>query len=261
MPRLSVSELLSQTGKVVVVTGASKGIGRSIARRFAEAGASVAVHYREDRAGALHGVDEAHALGSDAAAVTADVRRADDVARLFEEVAERLGEVDVLINNAGVYPLHSLTDVSEKQWAAVVETNLSGVHLCTQAVARRLIGRGAPGAVVNVASIEGLRPAFMHAHYNAAKGGVLVYTRAAALELGPSGIRVNAVSPGLIARDGIEDAWPEGVESFRQRAPLGELGSPEDVADACLFLASEGARWITGSNLVVDGGVLAATAF
>lgn len=233
MTRLSVSELLSQTGKVVVVTGASKGVGRSISRRFAEAGASVAVHYREDRAGAIRGADEARALRSDAAAVTADVRRADDVARLFEEVTERLGEVDILINNAGVYPLHSLTDVSEQQWAAVV----------------------------NVASIEGLRPAFMHAHYNAAKGGVLVYTRAAALELGPSGIRVNAVSPGLIARDGIEDAWPEGVESFRQRAPLGELGSPEDVADACLFLASEGARWITGSNLVVDGGVLAATAF
>jgi NAD(P)-dependent dehydrogenase (short-subunit alcohol dehydrogenase family) len=114
---------------------------------------------------------------------------------------------------------------------------------------------------VNVASIEGLRPAPEHSHYVAAKSGVLAYTRSAALELGPHGIRVNAVSPGLIWREGIEEAWPEGVASFRSRAPLGRLGRPEEVAEACLFLSSPRASFITGANLVVDGGILTAPAF
>jgi NAD(P)-dependent dehydrogenase (short-subunit alcohol dehydrogenase family) len=114
---------------------------------------------------------------------------------------------------------------------------------------------------VNVASIEGLKPAPAHSHYVAAKSGVLAYTRSAALELGPHGIRVNAVSPGLIWREGIEEAWPEGVASFRSRAPLGRLGRPEEIAEACLFLASPRASFVTGANLVVDGGILTAPAF
>ncbi|HEX9722828.1 MAG TPA: SDR family oxidoreductase, partial [Vicinamibacteria bacterium] len=119
----------------------------------------------------------------------------------------------------------------------------------------------APGAVVNVASIEGIQPAPGHSHYSAAKSGVLAYTRSAALELGPHGIRVNAVSPGLIWREGIEEAWPEGVASFRSRAPLRRIGRPEEVAEACLFLASPRASFITGANLVVDGGILTAPVF
>jgi NAD(P)-dependent dehydrogenase (short-subunit alcohol dehydrogenase family) len=194
-------------------------------------------------------------------AIGADLREPDEVERLFEETAERLGGIDVLVNNAGSYPLHRLVDATADEWKAVLDTNLLSVHLCTQAVARRLIARGSGGAVVNVASIEGLRPAPMHSHYTAAKSGVLAYTRSAALELGPHGIRVNAVSPGLIWREGIEASWPEGVESFRARAPLGRLGRPEDVAHACLFLASSEASFVTGANLVVDGGVLAASAF
>ncbi|MDQ4078313.1 MAG: SDR family oxidoreductase, partial [Chloroflexota bacterium] len=125
----------------------------------------------------------------------------------------------------------------------------------------QMIEQGAGGAIVNIASIEAERPAPLHAHYNAAKGGVLMYTRSAALELGPHGIRVNAVSPGLIWREGIEEQWPEGVARWREAAPLTRLGRPEDVADACLFLASPAARWISGTNLVVDGGVLVRPAF
>ncbi|HXV63227.1 MAG TPA: SDR family NAD(P)-dependent oxidoreductase [Vicinamibacteria bacterium] len=221
--------------KRVVVTGAARGIGQAIAERFASARASVVAATRE----------------------LADVRNPEDVERLFENA----DEVDVLVNNAGIYPVQALLDQTLSEWNDVLETNLTGVHLCTQAAARRMIARNKPGAIVNVASIEGLQPASGHSHYCAAKAGVLAYTRSAALELGRHGIRVNAVSPGLIWREGIEEAWPSGVHAFRQRAPLGRLGRPVEVADACLFLASDAAAFITGANLVVDGGVLAAASF
>jgi NAD(P)-dependent dehydrogenase (short-subunit alcohol dehydrogenase family) len=201
------------------------------------------------------------ASGARAVAIGADLREPELVEKLFREGAGALGDVNVLVNNAGSYPLDGLLDAAPDDWKNVVETNLTAVHLATQAAARSLIARGIPGAIVNVASIEGLRPAPAHSHYVAAKAGVLAYTRSAALELGPRRIRVNAVSPGLIWREGIEEAWPEGVASFRARAPLGRLGRPEEVAEACLFLASERASFITGANLVVDGGVLTARAF
>ena len=252
-----VSELLSFTGNVVVVTGASQGIGRGIAERFASAGAAVAVHYRSGKA-------EAEALAASltrAIAIGGDLCDPNAVAQLFDEVANELGPVDVLVNNAGIYPMHSILDAPADEWQKVLDANVRTTHLCTQAAARSMKDRETGGAIVNVASIEGLRPAPLHSHYNAAKGGVLMYTQSAALELGTYGIRVNAVSPGLIWREGIEQAWPDGVERFEKRAPLKRLGRPEDIADACLFLAGKGARWITGANLVVDGGVLTATAF
>ena len=252
-----VSELLDFAGRVVVVTGASRGIGRGIAERFDAAGASVAVHYRSGR-------DDADALAASmrrAVAVGGDLREPEAVEALFASVENELGPADVLVNNAGTYPMHSILEAPPEAWQEVVDSNLRTTHLCTRVAARSMRERGTGGAIVNVASIEGLRPAPLHSHYNAAKGGVLMYTQSAALELGAHGIRVNAVSPGLIWREGIEHAWPEGVERFGKRAPLERLGRADDVADACLFLAGDGARWITGANLVVDGGVLAATAF
>ena len=256
-----MSEPLELSGKVAVVTGASRGIGRAIASRFAAAGAALVVHYREREAEARGLATILEKNGTRVVAIGADLREPDEVERLFRDAATEFGEVDVLVNNAGTYPLARLVDASPEDWKTVVETNLLSVHLATQAAARRLIARDAPGAIVNVASIEGLRPAPEHSHYVAAKSGVLAYTRSAALELGPHGIRVNAVSPGLIWRQGIEEAWPEGVASFRSRAPLGRLGRPEEVAEACLFLSSPRASFITGANLVVDGGVLTAPAF
>jgi len=256
-----LSEALELAGRVAVVTGASRGIGSAIASRFAAAGAAVVVHYREHELEARCLATELEKKGTRVVAIGADLREPDQVERLFRDAANELGEVDVLVNNAGTYPLARLVDASPEDWKTVVETNLLSVHLATRAAARRLTARGAPGAVVNVASIEGLRPAPEHSHYVAAKSGVLAYTRSAALELGPHGIRVNAVSPGLIWREGIEQAWPEGVASFRSRAPLGRLGRPEEVAEACLFLSSPRASFITGANLVVDGGVLTAPAF
>ena len=251
-PRL----LLDLTGRIALVTGAGSGIGSGIALRFAEAGAAVAVNCRRSEAGAQAIVDRIVAAGGRAVSVPADVTKRAEVESLVSRTRDELGGIDVLVNNAGIYPLASLLEMADADWDAVVDSNLRSAHLCTQLVARHMVETGRRGAIVNIASIEASHPAPRHAHYDAAKAGVLMHTRAAALELGPMGIRVNAVSPGLIWREGIEQAWPDGVERYLKAAPLGRLGRFDDVADACLFLASPAARWITGAELVVDGGVM-----
>ena len=139
----------------------------------------------------------------------------------------------------------------------MLDTNLTAVHRLTRAAAAHLISRDSGGSVVHISSVEGSQPSALHGHYSVSKAGVIMHARAAALEYGAHGIRVNVVSPGLIHRPGIEEQWPEGVARWKAAAPLTRLGTPEDVADACLFLVSPLARWITGVNLVVDGGVLA----
>jgi NAD(P)-dependent dehydrogenase (short-subunit alcohol dehydrogenase family) len=252
----SVNTLLDFTGKVALVTGSGGGLGQTIATRFAEAGAKVVVHYQSSEAGARDVVRRVTTNGGQAIALQADVTNAEDVARLIRQAADQYGRLDVLINNAAKQPLVSLLEMTPAQWDETVTTNMRGVFLCTQAAAKQMIARGTGGAIVNITSIEAENPAPLHSHYNASKGGVLMYTRAAANELGAHGIRVNAVAPGLIWREGIEQAWPEGVARWRQAAPLRRLGLPADVADACLFLASPAARWITGASLRVDGGVM-----
>lgn len=249
-------KLLDFSQQVVLVTGAGGGIGAGIARRFAQAGAALVVHYRTNVAGARAVADEIVSAGGRAVAIQADVTQRADVERLVQQAVTALGRLDVLVNNAGIYPLSPLVEMTEADWDAVMNANLRSVFLCTQAAARQMIAQRTGGVILNIASIEGENAAPMHSHYNAAKAGVLMYTEAAAHELGPHGIRVNAVSPGLIWREGIEQAWPDGVQRWKRAAPLARLGMPEDVADACLFLASPGARWITGANLRVDGGVM-----
>jgi NAD(P)-dependent dehydrogenase (short-subunit alcohol dehydrogenase family) len=175
-------------------------------------------------------------------------------------VATAFGPLGVLVNNAGGYPLADLLQLKAADWDAVLAQNLRSALACLQAAGRRMAARG-EGAIVNVTSIQAFRPAPALAHYSAAKAGLEMLTRSAALELGPSGVRVNAVAPGLVWREGLESAWPEGVARYVAAAPLGRIAAPEDVADACLFLASPAARFVTGTTLVVDGGVLAAPAF
>jgi NAD(P)-dependent dehydrogenase (short-subunit alcohol dehydrogenase family) len=257
----SPQELLDFTGKAVVVTGAGSGLGIGIAERFAEAGAAVVVNYRTSEAGATAVVQSIEARGRKAIAVQADVSQKAEVERLIAKTVEAFGGLGVLINNAGTYPVSPVLEMTEEEWDHVVDANLRSVHLATQAAARQMIRQARGGAIVNVASIAAVQPGAGHSHYNSAKAAVVMHTRTAALELGRHAIRVNAVLPGVIWRDGIERVWPEGVTRYLKVVPLGRLGMPDDVADACLFLGSEGARWITGASLAVDGGVLACNVY
>lgn len=251
-----VTSLLDFSGKVALITGAGSGMGRGIAARFAEAGAHVMAHYHTSAEGARALAARISGGGGHAQTHQADLTQPEEVAGLIRATVDAFGRLDMLVNNAGVYPLTGLLEMAAEQWDAVIAANLRSVFLCAQAAARQMIAQGEGGAVVVITSIEAENPAPSHSHYNASKGGALMFTRAAAAELGPHGIRVNAVAPGLMWTEGIEADWPDGVERFRRAAPLGRLGMPEDVADACLFLCSPAARWITGASLTVDGGVM-----
>jgi NAD(P)-dependent dehydrogenase (short-subunit alcohol dehydrogenase family) len=242
------------SGSLVVVTGAGGGVGGAIARVFAAAGASVALHFRSSVDAVERLERELTAAGTEARAVQADLSASAGADALVAAVEAWKGIPDVLVNAAGSYPVTPLLEMDEARWRPVIQENLDSTVFCTGAAARRMRERGSGGVVINIASIEGLTPKAGHSHYCAAKAGVLMFTRSAAWELGGAGIRVNAISPGLIAREGIETTWPQGVAAWRATAPLGRMGEAREVAAACLFLASPAAAWITGANLVMDGG-------
>ncbi|QZY51205.1 SDR family NAD(P)-dependent oxidoreductase [Leucobacter tenebrionis] len=260
-------------GQRVLITGASGGIGGGIARRFAAAGARVAVHYRGASSAsvdtAFRLVEELREHGSDAVAVRADLGETGAAARLVEETVRALGGLDGLVNNAGIQPLALLAETSREEWDEVLATNLGAVFELSQAAAAAMrapgphespdpVEGGRPNRwITHIASIEASRPAAAHAHYAVAKAGLVMHARAAALELGEAGIRVNTVSPGLVERPGLAEAWPEGVESWISHAPLGRLATPADIGNACVLLASPAASFITGQDLAVDGGMLA----
>ncbi|MFF7161660.1 SDR family NAD(P)-dependent oxidoreductase [Streptomyces sp. NPDC008086] len=245
-------------GQVALVTGAGGGIGRGIATRFAEEGAAVVLHCRTAVDAAREVARGVRESGGRALVLRADLTDEDACRRLVGEAAEwGGGRLTALVNNAGVQPTHALPGMSSAQWRAVVDTNLSSVFACTQAAAEVMREQEGGGSVTHIASIEASHPAPLHAHYSASKAAVVTHARAAALEYGPFGIRVNTVSPGLIDREGLEEAWPDGVRRWRAAAPVGRLGRAEDVGDACVFLASGLASWVSGHDLVVDGGVSA----
>ena len=250
------NNLLDLNGRTAVVTGGAGSIGSAICRAFAEAGAHVCIHYHTSENGALALQDRINDAGGNAAPLRADVTNKADVERLFDAACKQAGSVDVLINNAGVYPLSPFLEISEEEYELMMDANVRSVMLCTQAFARRNVAQGGGGAIVNIASIAASGVLDMHSHYCAAKSAVVTFTRAIARELGEHDIRVNAVSPGLIWREGLGEDWPEGVARYRQAAALGRVGQARDVANACLFLASDASKWITGTDLVVDGGVL-----
>lgn len=255
MEYLEPFKLLDFTGKVVFVTGSSKGIGAGIAKRFAEAGADIALHYNSHKDEALKIQSAIESMGRKTTVVSGDISKSKDVETMFDQVSRKLGVIDVMVNNAGNYPHADLLKMTEAEWDEMLDINLKGVFLCTQAAARRMVNAGKKGAIVNISSLSSINPAPGHCHYTAAKAGVTMFTKTAALELGKYGIRVNAVGPGLINSPVLAQAWPEGVSSWMSKVPLGRIGEPEDVADACLFLASDAARFITGEQLLVEGGI------
>jgi 3-oxoacyl-[acyl-carrier protein] reductase len=238
-----------------LVTGGQQGIGRAIALALAREGADIALNYFDDP-GAAEGVaKEIRAAGRRCLLIQGDVSRASEVAALVEAAERGLGPVDTLINNAGTFPRSPFLDLTEAEWDRVHGVNLKGSFLAAQAVARRLVARGAPGAIVNLASSAAYRSSPRGVHYVASKAGIVGLTRAMALELAPHGIRVNAIAPGLTdtaqPRDGHGEAE---LQAMARQVPLGRMGQPEDVADAAVFLASSEARHVTGQVIHVNGG-------
>lgn len=258
-PRPPVNALFDFRGQTVLVTGARKGLGQGIAERFAEAGANVVVHTRrpDEATDTLRLVLD---QGVRAAVAVSDLGDEKALSEALTTAENEVGPITILVNNAGAYPVEPFDALSPQGFEATVHANLSTAFRATKVCAERWRTQERPGWVVNVSSIESTRPAVGHSHYSSAKAALDMLTRATALELAPS-IRVNAVAPGLIHYPELTELWPEGVERYRARAPLGREGHRQEVADVCLFLCSPASSWMTGSVVVVDGGVSVAPHF
>jgi 3-oxoacyl-[acyl-carrier protein] reductase len=242
--------------KVAIVTGASKGIGASIAKHLASEGAAVVVNYASGKADAERVVAEITSKGGKAVAVQANVARQGDVDRLFSETKKAFGRLDVLINNAGVYEFLPLENVSEAHFHKQFDTNVLGLILASKAAASHFDSTG--GSIVNVSSLASSATPPNASVYSATKAAVDAVTRSLAKELGPRNIRVNAINPGVVNTEGFRAAGFEDSD-FRKEAegktPLGRIGQPDDIAPAAVFLASPDSRWITGETLLVAGGL------
>ena len=235
----------SLSGRLALVTGASRGIGRAIAGELARAGASVVIGYRSGR-------DEAEALASEIGgrAVQADVASPEDAKRLVEDA----GDIDVLVNNAGLTRDGLLARMSDDDWREVIDTNLSSVFYTCRAVVRPMMKKRR-GAIVNVSSVVGVHGNFGQTNYAASKAGIIGFTKSLARELGSRGIRANVVAPGYVATR-LTDVLPEeATRTMVEQTPLGRIAEPEEIAGAVRFLASDDASFITGDVLLVDGGL------
>ncbi|WP_226534669.1 3-oxoacyl-[acyl-carrier-protein] reductase [Fictibacillus halophilus] len=241
--------------KSVLITGASRGIGRAIALYFAKNGAKVAVNYSGNEAKANEVVEEIKANGGTAFAIKADISSSEDVTNMVKSVIDEFRSLDVLVNNAGITRDNLLMRMKEEDWDAVINTNLKGVFLTTKAVTRQMM-KQRNGRIINIASIVGVSGNAGQANYVAAKAGVIGLTKTTAKELSSRGITVNAIAPGFIETD-MTGKLEEGIkEDMLRNIPLARFGQPDDIAAAAAFLASDSSSYITGQTLHVDGGMV-----
>jgi NAD(P)-dependent dehydrogenase (short-subunit alcohol dehydrogenase family) len=253
MVRPGAAEAAASTdAPVVVVTGSTRGIGIAIAQRFLDAGARVVFHGRQ--APTAPEVQRALSDGR-ALCVLADLAEPAGREVLFERAHERFARIDVLVNNAGVQVFGPLADHSTQAFERMLHINVVAAGDCMRRAFATMVRQARRGCIVNIASVQGHRPGANASLYAASKAALMAMTRSAAIEFGSSGIRVNAILPGLVWREGLEAEWPEGVARYEALAPLGRIGRAEDIASACVFLASPAAAWVTGIELVVDGGI------
>jgi 3-oxoacyl-[acyl-carrier protein] reductase len=242
--------------KVAIVTGASKGIGASIAKHLAAEGASVAVNYASSKDGADKVVREIEANGGKAVAIQGNVSKRADIERLFAETKKAFGGVDILVNNAGVYEFTPVEAVTEDQFHKLFDLNVLGLILASGEASKSFGEKG--GSIVNISSVVSYITPPNSSVYSATKGAVDAVTKTLAKELGPRNIRVNSINPGLVETEGVRAAgMNEGGfrKSVEERTPLGRIGQPDDIAPAAVFLASDDAKWITGETLVIAGGL------
>lgn len=248
-------ELQRLRGKVAVVTGASRGIGRATALALAMEGANVVVNYASSQAAAEQVVADIEALGNGAIAIAGDVSKADQVDHLIAATLEKWGQVDVLVNNAGITRDTLLLRMKPEEWQAVIDLNLTGVFLCTKAISKIMLKQKS-GRIINITSVAGQMGNPGQANYSAAKAGVIGFTKTVAKELATRGITVNAVAPGFIATDMTNDLKSDEILKF---IPLGRYGQPEEIAGMIRFLAADpAAAYITGQVMNVDGGMVMA---
>jgi NAD(P)-dependent dehydrogenase (short-subunit alcohol dehydrogenase family) len=245
-------------GQVAIITGAAAGIGRGIALCLARRGAGIVVADIDSK-GAMETANEIRDLGNTAIAVRTDVRTTTDVQNMVRECLKEFGKIDILVNNAGISGFSPVWELSEEEWDDVFAVNAKGTFLCTRAVSAEMIHRRS-GKIVNIASISGMVTKFTHqSHYCASKAAVISFTRAVALELAPYNINVNAISPGVTVSKQTHDLLmdPEDKEKILQMVPFHRFGQPENIGEAVVFLVGQNSTFMTGSIIVVDGGMIA----
>ena len=243
-------------GKTALVTGASKGVGKGIALELGRAGCDVAVNYNRDADGAQATVDEVVGMGRRAFSVQADVGSSADVKAMFDEVLGKVERLDILVNNAGVQTWKALLDLTEEEWDRVIDTNLKGCFLCTQRAGLHMKDHGG-GVIVNIGSGCN-KIAFPHlVDYTASKGGIEMFTKVAAVELGPHKIRVNCVAPGAIEIERTKEEVGDYAATWSALSPMGRIGKPADIGRTVVYLADDGSDFVTGQTIWVDGGLFA----
>ena len=260
MSRKSIAQLFDLTGKTAVVTGGSMGIGRGIAQRIAEAGATVVIADIAEQQGNAC-VEELTRAKRKATFIKTDVSSEEDVQRLVRETVRLTGRLDIFVSNAGIYPQTSVLDMDVALWDKVQSVNLRGLFLCNREAARSMVTTGG-GVIINIGSVDSVHPSMIGlAAYDASKHGVWGFTKNLALEVARRGIRVNAIAPGGIATEGLKQSMGQeklrdSIEAFEASVPMGRLGEPDDIATVALFLSSDASAYMTGALVVVDGGVL-----